>query len=76
MAQRYCLSYKTLERCSHHIKEGIEYRKKNPYLELEKNGKQHPEAAKIRTYTCASYHGLKKDGGPVQVECAPISITI
>lgn len=27
----------------------------------------HPQAAHIRTYTCASYHGLKKDGGPVQV---------
>jgi hypothetical protein len=45
---RYALSYKTLEGAKKHIVAGIDYRKEHSYLELEKQGKMHPAAERIR----------------------------
>ncbi len=45
---RYVLSYKSFESAKAHIVAGIEYRKEHPYLELEKQGKMHPAAERIR----------------------------
>lgn len=63
---RYVLSYKNKDETIQRIRKGLEYRKANPWLALAKEGKPHPEAEKIKQYTCASFHGTH-DGGPIQV---------
>jgi hypothetical protein len=49
------------------IRQGLAYRKANPWLELEKQNRPHPMEAGILKYTCAGFHGTKLDGGPIQI---------
>jgi len=64
---RYVLSYKVLAKSESHVRDGIKFRKENPWLNYAKTGEVWEVNTKVERFTCASQsHNRKIDGGPIQ----------